>query len=52
MSVRDLIPFGRERSQLPNLFRDDERIPFLSLHRGSIVYSTMSFVASTEDCRL
>lgn len=31
MSVRDLIPWGRERS--PSLFRDDERDPFLSLHR-------------------
>jgi len=33
MSVRDLIPWGRERSQLPTIFRDDERDPFLSLHR-------------------
>lgn len=33
MSVRDLIPFGRERSQVPGLFRDDEHDPFLSLHR-------------------
>ena len=33
MSVRDLIPFGRERSQVPSLLRGDERDPFLSLHR-------------------
>ncbi|NGN45115.1 Hsp20/alpha crystallin family protein [Mesorhizobium sp. CGMCC 1.15528] len=33
MSVRDLIPWGRDRSQLPSLFRDDDRDPFLSLHR-------------------
>jgi HSP20 family protein len=32
MGVRDLIPFGRER-QVPSQFRDDERDPFLSLHR-------------------
>lgn len=33
MNVRDLIPWGRERNQLPSLFRDDERDPFMSLHR-------------------
>ena len=34
MSVRDLIPWGRNNSdQLPSLFRDDDRDPFLSLHR-------------------
>jgi HSP20 family protein len=33
MSVRDLIPWGRERIQAPSLFREDERDPFLSLHR-------------------
>ncbi len=33
MSVRDLIPWGREESRVPSLFRDDERDPFLSLHR-------------------
>lgn len=33
MSVRDLIPWGRDRSQIPSLFREDERDPFLSLHR-------------------
>jgi HSP20 family protein len=33
MNVRDLIPWGRERSQAPSLFREDERDPFLSLHR-------------------
>lgn len=34
MSVRDLIPWGRNNgSQLPSIFRDDDRDPFLSLHR-------------------
>lgn len=33
MSVRDLIPWGREQSRVPSLFRSDERDPFLSLHR-------------------
>lgn len=33
MSVRDLIPWGREESRVPSLFRDSERDPFLSLHR-------------------
>ncbi|MBZ9699912.1 MULTISPECIES: Hsp20/alpha crystallin family protein [unclassified Mesorhizobium] len=33
MSVRDLIPFGRERGQVPSLLRDGERDPFMSLHR-------------------
>jgi HSP20 family protein len=34
MSVRDLIPWGRNNgSQVPNLLRDDDRDPFLSLHR-------------------
>jgi len=34
MSVRDLIPWGRnEGNQLPSVFRDDDRDPFLSLHR-------------------
>ncbi|MDI6024623.1 Hsp20/alpha crystallin family protein [Corticibacterium sp. UT-5YL-CI-8] len=34
MSVRDLIPWGRNNgNQLPSVFRDDERDPFLSLHR-------------------
>lgn len=31
MSVRDLIPWGR--NETPTLYRDDERDPFLSLHR-------------------
>jgi len=31
MSVRDLIPWGR--NQAATLYRDDERDPFLSLHR-------------------
>lgn len=34
MSVRDLIPWGRSNgSQVPSLFRDSDRDPFLSLHR-------------------
>jgi HSP20 family protein len=34
MSVRDLIPWGRNTgNQVPSVFRDDDRDPFLSLHR-------------------
>ena len=33
MSVRDLIPRRRGHYQTPAMFRDDERNPFLSLHR-------------------
>ncbi|MYZ46121.1 MULTISPECIES: Hsp20/alpha crystallin family protein [Hyphomicrobiales] len=33
MSVRDLIPWGRSSNQAPIVFRDDDRNPFLSLHR-------------------
>jgi HSP20 family protein len=34
MSVRELIPWGRNNgNQLPSVFRDDDRDPFLSLHR-------------------
>lgn len=34
MSVRDLIPWGRNNgNQVPSLPRDDDRDPFLSLHR-------------------
>jgi HSP20 family protein len=33
MSVRDLIPWGRSGNQAPTAFRDDDRNPFLSLHR-------------------
>ena len=34
MSVRDLIPWGGSNGkQLPSVFRDDDRDPFLSLHR-------------------
>ncbi|MGN6772991.1 MAG: Hsp20/alpha crystallin family protein [Rhizobiaceae bacterium] len=34
MSVRDLIPWGRnDGNQVPSVFRDSERDPFLSLHR-------------------
>lgn len=33
MSVRDLIPWGRPGNQAPTVFRDEDRSPFLSLHR-------------------
>ena len=34
MSVRNLIPWGRNNgNQVPSLLRDDDRDPFLSLHR-------------------
>ncbi len=33
MSVRDLIPWGRGSSQMPSIYQDVERNPFLSLHR-------------------
>ncbi len=34
MSMRDLIPWGRSNGeQLPSLFRESDRDPFLSLHR-------------------
>lgn len=33
MSVRDLIPWRRGNEQTPAVFRDEERNPFLSLHR-------------------
>ncbi|TWG97924.1 HSP20 family protein [Mesorhizobium sp. J18] len=34
MSVRDLIPWSRNNgNQVPSLFRDGDRDPFLSLHR-------------------
>jgi len=38
MNVRDLIPWGRDTSsnQAPAAYREDDRSPFLSLHRVSI----------------
>ena len=33
MSVRDLIPWGRSNHRAPSVYRDDDRSPFLSLHR-------------------
>jgi HSP20 family protein len=33
MSVRDLIPWGRDESRVASQFRDSERDPFVSLHR-------------------
>jgi hypothetical protein len=33
MSVRDLIPWARSDNQIPTVFRDGDRDPFLSLHR-------------------
>ncbi|AGB73768.1 MULTISPECIES: Hsp20/alpha crystallin family protein [Rhizobium] len=34
MSVRDLIPWSRGNSQVPNVYRGDDIDPFLSLHRN------------------
>ncbi|MCY1236478.1 Hsp20/alpha crystallin family protein [compost metagenome] len=34
MSVRDLIPWSRGSSHLPNSYRGDDMDPFLSLHRN------------------
>ncbi|TCD14216.1 Hsp20/alpha crystallin family protein [Oricola cellulosilytica] len=33
MSVRDLIPWGRNDKQTPALYRDNDQNPFFSLHR-------------------
>jgi HSP20 family protein len=33
MSVRDLIPWRRGNVQTPTVYRDDDRNPFLALHR-------------------
>lgn len=33
MAMRDLIPWGRQESSSPALYRDEERSPFLSLRR-------------------
>lgn len=33
MSVRDLIPWGRSNNRAPAAYREDDRNPFLSLHR-------------------
>lgn len=33
MSMRDLIPWGKGTTQTPNVYRDPEQNPFLSLHR-------------------
>lgn len=33
MSVRDLIPWGRSNNRVPAPYRDEDRSPFLSLHR-------------------
>ena len=33
MAMRDLIPWGRQESSSPALWRDEERSPFLSLRR-------------------
>jgi len=33
MSVRDLIPWGRSNNQAPAPYHEDDRSPFLSLHR-------------------
>ncbi|WP_018097051.1 Hsp20/alpha crystallin family protein [Sinorhizobium meliloti] len=33
MNVRDLIPWGRAQGQVPASYRDNDRNPFLALHR-------------------
>ena len=33
MNMRDLIPWGRGGSQAPSLARNDQAVPFLTLHR-------------------
>src|SRR5690606_4595045 len=33
MSVRDLIPWRRGNAQTPTVYRDEDRNPFLALHR-------------------
>jgi len=33
MTMRDLMPWARSNNQAPTFFRDDDRNPFLSLHR-------------------
>ncbi|RWB21812.1 Hsp20/alpha crystallin family protein [Mesorhizobium sp.] len=33
MAIRDLIPWGRENSPVPSFYRDDDRDPFMALHR-------------------
>jgi len=33
MNMRDLMPWGRNQNKAPTLYRDDDRNPFLSLHR-------------------
>jgi HSP20 family protein len=33
MSVRDLVPWGRSNNRAPEPYREDDRSPFLSLHR-------------------
>lgn len=33
MVIRDLIPWGRENSPVPSFYRDDDRDPFMALHR-------------------
>jgi hypothetical protein len=53
MSVRDLIPWGRSNgNQVPSVFRDGERDPFLSLHREVNACSTTFSAASTAACLL
>jgi HSP20 family protein len=33
MTIRDLMPWSREGGQVPSLFRDSDRDPFMGLHR-------------------
>lgn len=33
MTIRDLIPWGRENDRAPSIYRDSDRDPFMALHR-------------------
>lgn len=33
MTIRDLIPWGRDTNQTPAVYRDNDRDPFMALHR-------------------
>ena len=33
MTIRDLIPWGRDNNQTPTVYRDNDRDPFMALHR-------------------
>lgn len=50
MSVRDLIPWGREESRIPSLFRDSERIRSCHCTARSTVCSTTSSAVLMAAC--